>query len=179
MALGRGIREATMKSWWRRVRGALGMGLTWAVGWAPVGAVLGSVLWAVHDPPVGLMTVVEINAITLGVLGFFGGTIFSTVLRLAEGSRRFDELTLPRFAAWGAAGGLLLGGLAVAAGLWGAGGLPVVGVAVAGTATLLGAGSAAGSLALARQADDRELLEGGADVAEAGLTEEEREHLLG
>jgi len=44
--------------------------------------------------------------------------------------------------------------------------------------TLLGMGSAAGSLALARRADDRELLEHGADVADIGLTEEEKRELL-
>ncbi len=44
--------------------------------------------------------------------------------------------------------------------------------------TLTGAGSAAGSLALARRADDRELLEHGADVADIGLTEEEKRELL-
>lgn len=168
-----------MKNWWRRVRGALGMGLTWAIGWAPIGAVLGSVLWVIHDPPFALMKIVAVNATTLGVLGFVGGTIFSTLLRLAEGSSRFDKLTLPRFAAWGALGGLLLGGLAVTAGLWGASGVPLIGVAVAGVATLLAAGSAAGSLVLARQADDRELLESGIDVAGAGLTEKGTQHLPG
>ena len=45
--------------------------------------------------------------------------------------------------------------------------------------TLLGAGSAAGSLALARRADDRELLDASADVAEIGLTEKETHELLG
>jgi hypothetical protein len=44
--------------------------------------------------------------------------------------------------------------------------------------TLLGAGSAAGSLALARRTDDQELLEHGADVADIGLTEEEKRELL-
>ncbi len=44
---------------------------------------------------------------------------------------------------------------------------------------LLGAGSAAGSLALARRADDQELLESGEDVADAGLTEREKRELLG
>jgi hypothetical protein len=43
----------------------------------------------------------------------------------------------------------------------------------------LGAGSAAGSLALARRADDSELLDAGADVAEVGLTKEETRRLLG
>jgi len=30
-----------MRSWMKRVRGALGMGLTWATAWLPVGAVVG------------------------------------------------------------------------------------------------------------------------------------------
>ncbi len=44
---------------------------------------------------------------------------------------------------------------------------------------LLGAGSSAGSLALARRAEDRELLEDGADVSDVGLTEEDTRELLG
>ncbi len=48
----------------------------------------------------------------------------------------------------------------------------------AGVLTLLGASSAAGSLALARRGDDRELLDAGADVADIGLTEEEKRELL-
>ena len=47
-----------------------------------------------------------------------------------------------------------------------------------GVLPLLAAGSAAGSLALARRADDRELLDAGADVADIGLTEEEKRELL-
>ncbi len=43
---------------------------------------------------------------------------------------------------------------------------------------LMGAGSSAGSLALARRADDRELLEHGADVDDIELTEEEERELL-
>lgn len=150
-----------MSDWWVRLRAAVGMGVTWALGWAPLGAILGSALWLLHGPPAGLMSVVEINAVTFGILGFVGGTLFSTVLRLAEGHRRFDELTLPRFAALGAIGGLLLGGLAVAASLWGASGVPVLGVTVAAGATLLGSGSAVGSLMLARRAEDRALLDVG------------------
>ncbi len=43
---------------------------------------------------------------------------------------------------------------------------------------LMGAGSASGSLALARRAHDGELLDAGADVADIGLTEEEKRELL-
>ena len=44
---------------------------------------------------------------------------------------------------------------------------------------VLGAGSAAGSLVLARRGDDRELREAGADVEDVGLTKEEKRELLG
>ena len=50
---------------------------------------------------------------------------------------------------------------------------------IIGPFTLLSAGSAAGSLDLARLAEDRELLDASADVAEVGLSEGEAQKLLG
>ena len=169
-----------MRKWLRRIRGAVGMGLTWAAGWSPIGAVIGLVMGVVFiGPGVGLAGVVARYVGLFATLGFFGGAIFSTVLRITEGRRRFDELSLPRFAAWGGLGGFLLGVLAITGGILGLGGLTPVTAIVAGAATLLGAGSAAGSLALARRAHDQELLEAGADIADAGLTEKETHELLG
>lgn len=77
-------------------------------------------------------------------MGFIGGAIFSIALRIAEGRRTFDEMSLPSFAVLGAVGGLFVSGLFG----WGY-----------FIFTLLGAGSAAGSLALGRKAD--RLLESG------------------
>ena len=57
-------------------------------------------------------------------------------------------------------------------------GMRDIGIGVV-TLPLIAAGSAAGSLALARSADDRELLDAGADVADIGLTKEEKRELLG
>jgi len=164
-----------LKKWLKRIRGAMGMGLTWAEAWAPLGAVTGLITGLVLGLPLG--TVVANYALLLGGLGFLGGTIFSTVLSIAERRHRFDQLSLPRFVAWGAFGGLLLGVLAVTAGILGPG-LTILDAVIVGVSTLLGAGSAAGSLALARRADDRELLEHGADVGDIGLTEEEKRELL-
>ncbi len=153
-----------MREWLRRIRGAVGMGLTWAVGWVGVGAVLAATLWVTgFDPPRFFVTITEVFAI----LGFLGGSIFSVILRLAEGSRRFDELSLPRFAAWGAVGGLLLGGLAVLA-LFGGPALRRADAVVVGITTLLGAGSAVGTLALARKATDESLLTVGGGQAGGG-----------
>ncbi len=101
-----------MKNWIRRIRGAIGMGLTWAAGWTPIGALTGLALWVIGLDPPGMIRFVLASATLFGALGFVGGCIFSAVLGLAERRRRFEELSLPRFAAWGGVAGLLLGGLA-------------------------------------------------------------------
>lgn len=165
-----------MKKWLQRIRGAIGIGVTWAVGWAPVGALTGLITGVVLGFPLG--GIAAHYAEMFGVLGFVGGTIFSAVLRRTEGRHRFDELSLPRFAVWGAIGGLSLGTLAVTAGIVGLGGITPVTVAVVCAAGLLGAGSATTSLALARKADDEELLEAGQEATVVGLTEAERRELL-
>ena len=55
----------------------------------------------------------------------------------------------------------------------------MIGVVVVGILALLSAASATGSLALARRAEDRDLLDASADVAEVGLTGGEVQELLG
>ena len=136
-----------MKKWLERIRGTLGMGLTWAAAWLGGGTIVGLVLVGGG----GVLALAQISVMST-VAGFVGGVIFSAVLGIAEGRRRFDEMSLPRFATWGAVGGLLMSLLI------GGGGLPVIMAAF----MLLGAGSAAGSLALARRADP--LLGAGRDV---------------
>ncbi|MCA1791499.1 MAG: hypothetical protein LC667_17120, partial [Thioalkalivibrio sp.] len=108
------------------------------------------------------------------------------VLGVIEGRRRFDQLSLPRFAVWGALGGLAIG---VARGTIGWSVmmlLNTVGVhglnwgygLSGGIIVILGAGCSAGSLLLARRADDRELLEAGEGIAGVGLTAGEVRELL-
>ena len=162
-----------MRKWLKRIRGALGMGLAWAVVWAGVGALIEVVTMVLGIS--SAMDVLE-RAAAFAIMGFIGGAAFSVVLGIAEGRRRFDEMSLPRFAGWGAVGGLLMMALVLAVS---ASAVTLPFVLVAGVVgALMGAGSAAGSLALARRADDRELLEHGADVADIGLTEEEKRELL-
>jgi hypothetical protein len=161
--------EALLKGWLRRIRGAIGMGLTWALAWFLAGmALLLVVGFDAADVPFPL---------GFGFIGFLAGTTFSAVLGIVESRRRFDQMSIPRFAGWGAAGGLLLagvfGGVATLAG-------DTVDLVVMGTVfALAGAGSAAGSLALARMVEDRELLDASEDVARVGLTEGEAKKLLG
>lgn len=137
-----------MKKWLRRIRGAVGMGLAWAVGWTFVG-MLGVVVFYALFPTAP--DVVDVWIPLFAYSGFFGGVIFSVVLRVAEGGRGFDELALPRVASWGAVAGLLLGALPFALGTPSAR-FPVwlLVVTAVGSATLLSVVSAVGSALLFR-----------------------------
>lgn len=107
-----------MKKWLKRIRGAVGTALTWAAGWSVVGAIF----WAVTVVLGGELTMAgfvvsgSVVAASFATAGFIGGAIFSTVLGLVEGRHRFDQMSLPRFAAWGALGGLLLSLFLIASG---------------------------------------------------------------
>lgn len=128
-----------MRKWLRRIRGAMGMGLTWALAWFGAGLVLLLVIGPnAADVPFPLF---------FGFLGFIAGMTFSAILALAERRRTFEQMSLPRFALWGGAEGVLLAA-AMALGL-GAGALLVLGPIFA----VAGAGCASGSLLLARTAD--------------------------
>ena len=138
-----------MAKWMRRIRGALGMGLAWAFAWFGAGMVLFLIVGPdAADVPFPL---------GFGALGFLAGITFSGVLGLAEGRRSFEQMSVPRFALWGGVGGLLFAGIFTAAAALGFGTFLGLGVVFA----LAGAGCASGSLALARRADDRALLQGG------------------
>ena len=90
-------REVVRKKWLRRILGAVAMGLTWAAGWALVG-----VLIELFIDPMGSLVDIWVSA--LAIPGFLGGAVFSAVLRIAEGRRRFDELSLSRFGLLGGGG---------------------------------------------------------------------------
>ena len=161
-----------MKKWLKRIRGAVGMGLTWAAAWAGVGTILWMVALVLGGAPA--YAIVGYSGL-FALLGFLAGATFSLVLGIAGRRRRFDEMSLPRFAFWGTVGGVLLSIFFILGG----GGVSSASLLTYSIVTLLGAGSAGGSLALARMADDRELLDAGADVGDIGLTQEEKHALLG
>ena len=128
----------------RLLRGAIGMGLTWALAWFGAGMIVGVIV----DPGADDVPL----PIRLAILGFLSGVTFSGVLGLVGGRRRFDEMSLGRFTAWGAVGGLVLSGILAATA--GPGGQSLVLVPIL---TLAGAGSAAGTLAMARRAEPPKL----------------------
>ena len=156
----------------RWLRGAVGMGLTWALGWALTGVLIGVTSVLLPGLPWdAFFRVFDAPLPALASPGFIGGVIFATVLGIAGRGRRFSELSLSQFAAWGAVGGALLSllpaamvgvGLATfngpdAMGLW------ITTAIFAIPLTLLSAASAAGTLVVARIAEDRGLLHDGAE----------------
>ncbi len=154
-----------MGKWQRRIRGAIGMGFTWAAVWFAAGLVPRWVFGFNADVPFPLV---------FGVLGFIAGVAFSGLLVLTEGRRKFDQMSLPRFAGWGAMGGLLLSALFAKIASLGAGDV----LAIAPTFALACAVCASGSLALARRAETRELPDIRANAVKADLTDHEERKLL-
>lgn len=144
-----------MMRWLRRVRGALLMGVTWALLWAPIGPIIGFIVdrdGRMDEP-----------WILVGALpGFFAGIVFSILLGIVGRRHRFEDFSLRRFATWGGAAGLVMGVFPFLAGdlnpalpAW----FPAV---VIGSITALASASASASLVLARKAERASLPAGDA-----------------
>ena len=159
-----------MKKWLRRIRAAVVTGFTWAVAWAAVASVLAHAPGFNSDLPLAFL---------FAPLGFISGVVFFAILAVMERGRRFERMSLSRFWRWGAASGLLLSGIfVVGAALRGA---SVVGefLTFGPILIVLSSGSAAGSLAIARHAERRELRPYGEPPAREKLPEEHEQELLG
>ena len=135
-----------VRTWLRRIRVAVLLGLAWAAAWAPVGVLLGLIV----DSD-GSMD--EMWVAIGGYPGFLCGVVFCAVLGAAKGRGRFEEFPLTRGGAFGAVSGVLVGALPFfvlvsdeTGGLRG----QLLGAVIIASITLLSAVSAAGSLALAK-----------------------------
>jgi len=155
-----------MRTSLRRIRGAIGMGVTWAAVWFAAGSVPRWVFGVNTDAPLPLI---------FGLFGLVAGMVFSAVLALTEGRRGFDQMSLPRFAVWGAMSGVLLSALFAKAASLGWGDV----LALAPTLAVASAISAAGSLAMARRAVRQELPDSGANTAKVEVTDHEKRKLPG
>ena len=132
-----------MTKWLRRLGAALMMGLAWAVVWLPIGLVIGMII----DPD-GAM---DEPWVVVGTYpGFLCGVIFSAVVGMGKGGRRFAELSLHGVATWGAVSGLLGGGVWLVLALLSDPPQWLLNVVVVGSLTLLSAVSGVGSAFLAR-----------------------------
>ena len=157
-----------MKKWLTRIRGAVGMGLVWAAEWAVAGLAIGVASLLLPGLPWHwFFEIFDAPLPALAIPGFFGGIFFSIVLGIAGRHRRFHELSLPVFAAWGALGGLLLTLFPLALSAVGLATLnvspwPII-AGIGGPFILLGAASATITLMLARGSARRAFAETGED----------------
>lgn len=132
-----------MGSLGRWIRGAVGMGLAWAVAWSGAGIVPARIARLDSDLPFSLL---------FAPFGFVAGTLFFGILAALERRRRLDRVSLSWFAGSGALSGLLLAVFVTV--LRGeAREVLVFGPVLA----LVGAVCAAGSLAVARRSWNRSL----------------------
>lgn len=156
--------EGMMQNWLRRIRGAIGMGITWGVVWSAAGLVPRWLFGFNPDAPFPVI---------FGVLGFIGGVTFSVLLTLFERRRGLEQMTLPRFAAWGAVSGVLLSAIFTRIASLGAADVLVI----APTFAVACAVCASASLALAKRAEMRELPDGRGQIGEAKFTEREKQKI--
>ena len=153
-----------MNQFLRRIRGIVGTGLAWAVGWGGLfGAIiLGVILWGAVFGPDDALEGLELFPLLkmvygAGQVGFLGGCAFGAVFSVLERHKNLKEITFKRVALWG-----VLGGLAVVALFYAIYGTPIGGIQY----VVLGIGSATGTVALAKRAD-RKLIEGDGDSEES------------
>ncbi len=137
-----------MPRWLKVIRGMIGMGLTFSVGVGVAASMIAGLMWLI---PGGFSGQELIGAVIKGsIIAFPIGVAFSGVLAITARGLPFDKLSLPRFAALGAGGGLLLFGL-LAVNAWQAWSVSDA-IANLTIFVLLGGGSATGALMLARRA---------------------------
>jgi len=137
----------------RKIRGLLGMGVTWGTLWAGIGAGVGAVLgvlspelWAVGNPVLDW-------ALGMGLYGLVSGVGFGKLLSFAEGQKTLRELSLRRVAVWGVLGSAAVPLLFAAIGMFPAS-TTVVDVLQAMLLTsVLGGTFAPGAVVMARRAE--------------------------
>ena len=125
-----------MKQWMYGIRGAMLVVALWVIGW---GLGFGGIMELV-DPD---GKVQDIWPFVLAVPGLIGGVLFAAMLLFGEGGRSLDEVSLGRFALWGAATGVIIGLLTIPAEVGDAspGAAGMIGIAtVLGTVAGLGTG---------------------------------------
>ena len=97
-----------MNSLLRKLRGMLGVGLTWGIGWATLIFILTSIIGAVDPQQIDQGEEPWRLAGLVGMVGFMSGAVFAVILSSAERRKSLKDLSVPRAALWGALGGAAL-----------------------------------------------------------------------
>ena len=146
------LSEVSVRVLLRKLRGMLGVGLTWGTIWAALGVLLGLVVGAIRPQDVDPGETPSRIALILGIAGFISGASFGLMLTLVERGRTLLDVSLARVAVWGAAGAAvvpLLTGVSDSQVMW---------------TCPLGAVLAATSVTIARRAERRQIIPAEADI---------------
>lgn len=103
-----------MRTFLRRVRGLLGIALSWALLWAGVIFAIGTVISVVDPGSIDVGEEPWRMALTIvAPIGFVSGLVFGGLLMGAEGRKSIRDLSFWRVALWGAIGGAVLPALGI------------------------------------------------------------------
>jgi hypothetical protein len=89
----------------RKLRGMLGMGLTWAVGWAIIMFIIGTIISVVDPDSIDAGEEPWRLALMVSTVGFISGSVFALLFAGAERQTKLTELSVWRAMWWGAMGG--------------------------------------------------------------------------
>ena len=142
-----------MRKLLQKMRGLLGVGITWGTLWAGIGAGIGIVIGAVRPEVWEWTNPIFEWAVGMGLYGFVSGIGFGTLLTLREGRRSLLDLSLRRTALWGLLGGAVVPLLFGAAGMFPAGTTLLDVLGAIGVTGFLGGTFAPASVAIAQRAE--------------------------
>jgi hypothetical protein len=86
----------------------LGMGMTWAVGWAIIMFLIGNIVQVVDPDSIDQGEEPWRLALMVSVVGFISGSVFAMIFSSAERRKRIRDLSVLRSTIWGALGGAAL-----------------------------------------------------------------------
>ena len=97
-----------MKTLLRKLRGAVGIGLTWGILWAVIGYTISVVIGLIDPDSIDPgESPIRLGAI-IGLVGFVSGVGFGAVLSAIERKKTILDLSLVRVAIWGIIGSAAL-----------------------------------------------------------------------
>jgi hypothetical protein len=142
-----------MKKLLRKLRGLMGVGVTWGTLWAGIGAVIGLVVGLVSPELLQWGNPIGDWALGMGLYGFVSGVGFGTLLSAGEGRKTIGDLSLKRVALWGVLGSAAVPLLFGMVGLFAAGTTAVDILEAILVTGFLGGTFAPASVAIARKAE--------------------------
>jgi len=137
----------------QKLRGLLGVGITWGTLWAGIGAGIGVVIGVVRPEVWQWTNPIFEWAVGMGLYGLVSGIGFGTLLTLREGRNTLSNLSLRRTALWGLIGGAVVPLMFGAAGMFPAGTTLLDVLGAVGVTGFLGATFASTSVAIAKRAE--------------------------